>query len=67
MFTSDSTGGSPPASRSKIFQFGFSLNRPATAEPAEPDPTIMKSYSSIPNNKKKVNDHDNELKHSQVR
>lgn len=31
--TSDSIGGSPPASNSKTFQFGFSLKRLATTEP----------------------------------
>lgn len=31
--TSDSAGGSPPASNNKTFQSGFSLNRLATTEP----------------------------------
>lgn len=31
--TSDSIGGSPPASNNKTFQFGFSLKRLATTEP----------------------------------
>lgn len=46
--TSDSIGGSPPASNNKTFQFGFSDNLEATTEPAEPAPTTMKSYGSKP-------------------
>ncbi|KNC26968.1 hypothetical protein FF38_09264 [Lucilia cuprina] len=38
-----SIGGSPPASSSKTFQLGFSLRRPATTEPALPEPTTTKS------------------------
>lgn len=38
--------GSLPTSSNKIFQFGFSDNLLAITEPAGPDPTIMKSYSS---------------------
>lgn len=46
--TSDSIGGSPPASNNRTFQFLFSLKRLATTEPAEPAPTTIKSYSSKP-------------------
>lgn len=46
--TSDSIGGSPPASSNKTLQFGFSDKRDATTEPAEPAPTTMKSYGSKP-------------------
>lgn len=45
--TSDSIGGSPPASSNNTFQFGFSLKRPATTDPA------MKSYDS--NTEKYIN------------
>jgi hypothetical protein len=47
-FTSLSTGGSPPASTSKTFQSLFSVNLLAKTLPADPAPTIMKSYSSKP-------------------
>lgn len=47
-FTSDSIGGSPPASSNRTFQFSFSLSRLATTDPALPAPTTMKSYSSRP-------------------
>lgn len=46
--TSDSIGGSPPASIKRIFQLLISLKRAATIEPAVPAPTTMKSYSSKP-------------------
>lgn len=46
--TSDSIGGSPPASKSKTLEFLSSLNRAATTDPAEPDPITMKSYFSMP-------------------
>lgn len=46
--TSDSIGGSPPASNNSTFQLGFSDNLDATTEPAEPAPTTMKSYGSKP-------------------
>lgn len=46
--TNDSIGGSPPASKRSMFQFGFSLRRLATTEPADPAPTIMKSYVPKP-------------------
>lgn len=42
-FTSDSIGGSSPASSKSTFHLGFSLKRPATTEPAVPAPTTMKS------------------------
>lgn len=41
--TSDSIGGSPPASNKRTFQLGFSDNREATTDPADPAPTTMKS------------------------
>lgn len=44
--TSDSIGGSPPASRTKTLKSGFSLRRPATIHPAAPAPTTMKSKVS---------------------
>lgn len=47
-FTSDSMGGSPPASSNRTFQFSFSLSRLATTDPALPAPTTIKSYSSRP-------------------
>lgn len=34
-----------PASRRRIFQLGFSERRFARTAPAEPEPTMMKSYS----------------------
>lgn len=34
-----------PASRSKTFQLGFSVNLLANTHPAVPAPTIIKSYS----------------------
>lgn len=46
--TSDSIGGSPPASSNNTFQSGFSVRRLATTDPADPAPTTMKSYSSGP-------------------
>lgn len=52
-FTSDSVGGSPPASSSNTLWSGFSVRRPATTEPAEPAPTTMKSKSGIPKNRKR--------------
>lgn len=48
VLTIDSIGGSPPASKSSTFHSGFSVNRLATTDPAEPAPTTMKSYSSSP-------------------
>lgn len=51
IFTSDSIGGSPPASSRRIFQLGFSLSRLATTDPAEPAPMIIKSYCPIPSKK----------------
>lgn len=53
LLTSDSIGGSPPASNNNTFQFSFSLKRLATTEPADPAPTTIKSYSSNPNKDKK--------------
>src|SRR5262244_2315520 len=38
------TASSPPASSSRTLTAGFSARRPATTDPAEPDPQIMKSY-----------------------
>lgn len=46
VFTSDSAGGSPPASSKRIFHPVISLKRFATTEPADPAPTMIKSYSS---------------------
>lgn len=48
MFTSDSIGGSSPASNNNTLCFSFSLKRAATTDPAEPAPITTKSYSSIP-------------------
>lgn len=48
MHTSDSSGGSPPASNSKTFQVFTSLKRLATTDPAEPEPITIKSYSPRP-------------------
>lgn len=48
LLTSDSIGGSPPASSSKIFQFVISAKRVATMAPADPAPIMMKSYSGRP-------------------
>lgn len=48
LFTSDSIGGSPPASMSNTLCSGFSLRRAATTEPAVPAPTTMKSTTGIP-------------------
>lgn len=46
--TSDSAGGSSPASSNRTFHCGFSLNRLATTDPALPAPITIKSYSSRP-------------------
>lgn len=54
LHTSDSIGGSPPASNRRTFQFGFSDNREATTEPADPAPTTMKSYGCNPEKNKNV-------------
>lgn len=43
---SDSIGGSGPASSNNIFQSLNSLRRFATTLPADPPPTIIKSYVS---------------------
>lgn len=43
---SDSIGGSGPASSNNIFQSLNSLSRFATTLPADPPPTIIKSYVS---------------------
>lgn len=43
-------GGSPPASRSKTFQFVISLRRAATIASADPAPTTIKSYEPKPAN-----------------
>ena len=45
--TSLSIGGSPPASRSNTFQSGFSDNLLAKTPPADPAPTMMKSYVKL--------------------
>lgn len=51
LLTSDSIGGSPPASSTKTLKSGFSLKRPATTEPDVPAPTMIKSnVSAIENN-----------------
>ncbi len=34
----------PPASSTSTFASGFSLNLLASTEPADPEPTTMKSY-----------------------
>jgi hypothetical protein len=38
------TSSSPPASSSSTLTFGFSARRPATTDPEEPEPHIIKSY-----------------------
>lgn len=43
--TSDISVSCPPASRSNTFQLLISVSRFANTDPAEPPPTIIKSYS----------------------
>lgn len=55
--TTDSMGGSPPASINKTLQFVISLKRVATIEPEEPAPITMKSYTGKSKKKLSQNHH----------